>query len=71
MLTGAVLLFLAEQAFAHAHMIGFPHQEYARQFLLPASIAAFVLGTACTVWGALTDRQPRPDAATDMPAKQK
>jgi hypothetical protein len=56
MLTGAILLLTAEQAFAHAHLIGFPHELFAREILYPASLILGSCGGAALVWGLLTDR---------------
>lgn len=56
MLTGAILLLTAEQAFAHAHLIGFPHELFAREVLYPASLLLGCCGGGVLVWGLLTDR---------------
>jgi hypothetical protein len=63
MLTGAVLLVGAEQAFAHAHMIGFPHASFAREILLPASYVLLGLGAVFLLWGVFTERRPPASAA--------
>lgn len=55
MITGAILLLGAEQAFAHSQMIGFPNQLYAKQVLYPAAIVAGGLGVLILVWGLLVD----------------
>lgn len=57
--TGAILLLGAEQAFSHAHLIGFPHHLFAREVLLPASLVLSVLGVGFLVWGLLTERPRR------------
>jgi hypothetical protein len=57
MLTGAVLLVGAEQAFAHAHLIGFPHASFAREVLLPASYVLLGLGVVFLLWGVFTERR--------------
>lgn len=57
MLTGAILLLASEQAFAHAYSIGFPHQAYASQVLVPSSAIFGLLGLAFIVWGLATDHR--------------
>lgn len=57
MVTGAVLVLAAEQAFAHAHLIGFPHSAFAREVLLPASLVTALLGVAFLIWGLATERK--------------
>jgi hypothetical protein len=57
MITGAVLILAAEQAFAHAHQIGFPHQVFAREILLPASVALMLVGVGLLVWGVVRERK--------------
>lgn len=56
-ITGAVLLLAAESAFAHAHLIGFPHQPFARDVLLPASVSLAVVGLVFLVWGVVRERK--------------
>ncbi len=55
LVTGALLLLAAEQAYAHAHLVQFPHYRTASPVLLPASAVFAVLGVGFLVWGALTD----------------
>ncbi len=55
MLTGALLILAAEQSFAHSYLIGFPHQAFASQLLMPASIVLAALGLAFLVWGLVQD----------------
>jgi hypothetical protein len=57
MLTGAILIAAAEQAFAHAHLIGFPHSAFAREVLLPASLVFVLFGLGFLVWGVITERK--------------
>ena len=57
-LTGALLLLTAEQAFSHAHLIGFPHVQFVREVLLPASAICAVLGLGFLIWGLFTDHPP-------------
>jgi hypothetical protein len=54
--TGAILIAAAEQAFSHAHLVGFPHGVFANQVLLPASLVLLVAGLGFLVWGVLTER---------------
>ncbi|MBP88248.1 MAG: hypothetical protein CMJ64_16275 [Planctomycetaceae bacterium] len=53
--TGAILIAASEQAFSHAHLIGFPNHVFARDILLPASVVFAVGGIAFVIWGVLTD----------------
>ncbi|MEZ6063800.1 MAG: hypothetical protein R3C19_25915 [Planctomycetaceae bacterium] len=55
--TGAILLLVAEQCYAHSCMIAFPNQEAAVQVLIPGSIVALFLGTGFLIWGILTERR--------------
>lgn len=55
MITGAILLLASEQAFAHAYLIGFPHQSYASQVLVPGSATLGLLGLAFLIWGLAMD----------------
>lgn len=55
MITGAILLLAAEQSFAHAYLIGFPHQSYASQVLVPGSLTLGLLGLAFLIWGLAMD----------------
>jgi hypothetical protein len=57
MLTGGVLVAGAEQAFAHALLIRFPHDVFARQVLLPASAALLALGVGFLLWGIVSERR--------------
>ena len=59
-ITGAILLLAAEQAFAHAHLVGFPTQSVASEVLVPASMVLAVFGAVFLVWGLLADfRTPK------------
>jgi len=51
MVTGAILIAAAEQAFSHAHLIGFPHSFFASEVLLPTSLVLVVVGLGCLIWG--------------------
>lgn len=56
---GAILILAAEQAFANALLVRFPHDTFANQVLLPASCALLLLGAGFLVWGVLTEpRKP-------------
>ncbi|MEO8495589.1 MAG: hypothetical protein ABI614_11005 [Planctomycetota bacterium] len=57
MITGAILLLCAEQAFAHAYLIGFPYQDFASQVLIPGSLTLGLLGLAILIWGLVTDQR--------------
>ncbi len=57
MLTGAVLLAAAEQAYSHAHLIGFPHGATAKEVLLPTSLVFVGGGLAFLIWGIITERK--------------
>lgn len=68
MITGAILLLIAELAFAHTHIIQFPHHLYVKEFLIPVSTVAGVLGVCLLIWGLVDDvraqRAARSKAAT-------
>lgn len=57
MVTGAILIAAAEQAFAHAHSIGFPHAVFASQVLMPTSVVLLGVGLVFLLWGILTERK--------------
>lgn len=57
MLTGAILIAAAEQAFSHAHLIGFPHSFFASEVLLPTSLVLVVAGVGFLIWGVVTERK--------------
>jgi len=57
MLTGAILIAAAEQAFSHAHLIGFPHSAFAREVLLPTSMVLVFAGLGFLIWGVITERK--------------
>jgi hypothetical protein len=54
LIAGALMLLGAEQAYAHAKLIQFPHQD-AATVLLPAAVIFLALGTLLVVWGLLTE----------------
>ncbi len=55
LITGAVLLLAAEQAYAHAQLVQFPNHESASAVLVPASLVLLVLGILMLIWGLLTE----------------
>ena len=57
LVTGAILIAGAEQAFSHAHLIGFPHGVFASQVLLPVSLVLAVAGLGFLTWGLITERK--------------
>lgn len=56
MITGALLLLVAEQAFYHAHSIGFPHYRFVNEILLPISGLLAIVGTGLIGTGLWFDR---------------
>ena len=58
MLAGSIFLLAAEQAYAHAFLIPFPHQSSASQVLIPASGVLLVLGLLLTIWGLFPEKRP-------------
>lgn len=54
LLSGAILLVGAEQAFAHAQLVQFPNQD-AASVLIPVSLIMLVLGTLLLIWGLFTE----------------
>ena len=57
MLTGAILILAAEQAFAHAYLVGFPDRIFVRDILNPASAVLAALGVGFLIWGVVTERK--------------
>jgi hypothetical protein len=53
MVTGALLIIAAEQAFAHSLQIGFPNTELAQDVLYPSSMVLALAGIGLLVWGLL------------------
>lgn len=51
MVSGALLILAGEQAFSHAFLIGFPHQNYAKSILLPFAAIAILTGVCLLVYG--------------------
>ena len=56
--TGGILIVASEQAFSHAFLIGFPHQNYAQSILLPFAAVAILAGVALLIFGLFVDRKP-------------
>ena len=50
-LSGAVFLVGAEQAFAHAMLVQFPNQGTASTVLIPASVIMLAIGSLLVLWG--------------------
>lgn len=59
LVAGALLLLAAEQAYAHAHLVQFPHHDVASSVLVPASLVFLVLGSLLLLWGLLTETRKR------------
>ncbi|MCA9037269.1 MAG: hypothetical protein KDA91_19170 [Planctomycetaceae bacterium] len=65
MITGALLILAAEQAFAHALLVPFPNNVFATEFLYPVSMVLAVLGIGFLIWGIVSDqRQPSTSSST-------
>lgn len=50
-LSGAIFLVGAEQAFAHAMLVQFPNQSTASAVLIPASVVMLAMGGLLVLWG--------------------
>lgn len=59
LLSGALLLLAAEQAFAHAHLVQFPNHDIAASVLVPASLVFVVLGSLMFVWGLISETRTK------------
>lgn len=55
LLSGAVLLVGAEQAFAHSLLVQFPNQDTGARVLVPASVVMLAMGVVLVIWGLLTE----------------
>jgi hypothetical protein len=55
MVSGSVMLFAAEQAYAHANLVQFPNQDSASRVLVPASVVFLALGVLLLAWGLFTE----------------
>ena len=67
MITGALLLLVAEQAFYHAHSIGFPHYRFVNEVLLPLSGLLGVIGVVLIGVGLWFDRPQQSRPSTEAP----
>ena len=54
-ITGGILLSAAEQSYAHACLVPFPHQEAAVHVFAPASVVFLTVGLVFLVWGICTE----------------
>ena len=57
MITGAILILSAEQAFAHGHLVQFPNQIFVNEVLMPTSLVLAVFGVGFLIWGAIVERK--------------
>lgn len=55
LISGALLLLAAEQAYAHAQLVQFPNHESAAAVLVPGSLVLLVLGGLMIIWGLFTE----------------
>lgn len=55
--TGAILILAAQQAFAQAHLVTFPHEVYVREIMIPASAVLLIFGVGFLIWGVISDRR--------------
>lgn len=55
LVTGAILLLAAEQAYAHAKLVQFPNHQSAAAVLIPASLVLSILGLLMFLWGVITE----------------
>lgn len=51
MISGALLILTAEQAFSHSLLVQFPNTETAQDVLYPASLVLLTLGSLLMMWG--------------------
>ena len=57
MITGAILILGAVQAFAHAYSAPFPNQVFVCEVLVPVSLVLAIMGLGFVVWGLVTERK--------------
>ena len=55
MLTGAILILAAEQAFAHAHLVNFPYDGLVRDVLIPGATVSAIVGLILLIWGLFSE----------------
>lgn len=54
LVTGAILLLAAVQAYAHANSVPFPNQVQASEVFTPASLVLAALGLIYLTWGTVS-----------------
>jgi len=57
-ISGSILLSAAENAYAHAQLVGFPNHQSAAAVLAPARLILLILGSLLLVWGVFTETRP-------------
>ena len=55
LVAGAILLHAAEQAYAHAHLVDFPHYRTVSPILLPVSAVLGIVGLVLLIWGVVVE----------------
>ena len=55
MVSGALLLFASEQAFAHSQLVQFANHDDAANILMPACVMFLALGALLLAWGLVTE----------------
>lgn len=71
LVTGAILLLIAELAYAHTHLMQFPHHEAARGVLIPASVISASLGSLFLLWGIVAELMTSSGRKADLPSTEK
>ncbi|MBD3673996.1 MAG: hypothetical protein HUJ26_10775 [Planctomycetaceae bacterium] len=71
LITGALLLLIAELAYAHTHLMQFPHHEAARVVLIPASVISASLGSLFLLWGILAELISSSRKNSEVPVTEK
>lgn len=59
LVSGSLLLLMAEQAFAHAQLAQFPNHETAARVLIPTALAGAIVGGLLFLWGLATETRSR------------
>lgn len=73
LVSGAIFLLAAEQAYAHSQLVPFANRDSAVRVFIPAALLLLVIGSILVVWGLLSDgRNPRgsqhaPNRSNDEP----
>jgi len=57
MITGAILVLAAVQAFAHAYSAPFPNQIFVCEVLVPTSTVLAAFGAGFLIWGAISEKK--------------